>query len=193
MVSRAKNVLLTEQEVTALASASASTPKVIYIQAELERLEYPLIPFAVLQQDPLIAVRRYLERLHQSGDVRGINAVQQLYAAWNSLFKDLKPRQKFSFYAWSSVPGVVSGSLRSVGLMFVIATPGPQHRRWLTTRPILYRGEMVAWCVPIDMQRVETRQVEQVLLSEKNILRFSSSNTWLRTGEVGNWGSAGRR
>jgi hypothetical protein len=113
---------------------------------------------------------------------------KQLYDAWNSLFTELKPEQNFFLYSWAAVPGVSSAILRAMGLAFVIATPGPYHTRWLTTRPVWYQGDVVAWCVPVNMCPVEQVQVERILFAEKSMLRFTSPDTWLQQELAGNQG-----
>src|SRR5581483_2173481 len=77
------------------------------------------------------------------------------------------------------VPGVSSAILQTMGLIFMIATPGPSYTRWLTTRPVWYQGALVVWCVPVDMRHVEQERVEDLLLSEDNMLRFTSAASWL--------------
>jgi hypothetical protein len=178
MILQTKNVLLKKQECAHKQEQTTASPKTVYIQAVLEGLDDPLIPFAVLKHDPLVTVRQYLEKQYQMDDMQGIND-EQLYAAWNSLFTELKSEQNFFLYAWASVPGVSSATLQTMGLVFVIATPGPCYIRWVTTRPVWYHGAQVAWCVPVDMRQTEPEQIERILLSEKNMLLFASSNTWL--------------
>lgn len=182
MVLQAEKVLLqeaqSEREPEQITVAPA--PKTIYIQAPLAGLDYPLIPFAVLQHDPLAAVKHYLEQLYPTTEMQAISE-EQLYDAWNSLFSALKPTQHFFLYAWSSAPGISSAILRAMGLVFVIARPGPYSTRWLTTSPVWHQGSLVAWCVPVDMGPVEDQDhVELILLTKENMLRFSSPNTLLQ-------------
>lgn len=184
MVLQAEKVLLREQtrerrpkQVLTVPEAVNAT-KVIYIQATAAKLDYPLIPFAVLKHDPIAAVRCYLEEQLSLNGGKEIDE-ELLYDAWNSLFAELLPDQQFFLYAWSSVPEVSSAILQTMGLVFTIATPGPLHTRWLTTRPIWHEGELAIWCVPVDMHHVKREWVERVLLSEDNMLHFASADSWL--------------
>ena len=58
-------------------------------------------------------------------------------------------------------------------MTFIIASCGPHHTRWLTTRPVLLdNGDLVAWCVEIDMHAPQFERV--VTLSEANMIRLTA-------------------
>ncbi len=163
------------------AGEEASTgSRVIYIRALMRGLDSALLPFALLKHDPFVAVRDYLvghqQREYEAGlaeENRGIAALAHMRNAWNSVFRELRSDQIFFLCAWSSLPDASMNVVRASGLSFVIATPGVQ--RWLVTRPVWRRNELVAWCESIDTLALPRNVLPEIVLSEQNMLRLKPS------------------
>ncbi len=147
-------------------------PRIMYIRATMQGLEYPLLPFALLKSDPLVEMKQYLRTRPMVtpgvGEMRG---------AWNRPFAGIRLDQLHFIFAWNSVPGTSARVLHAAGLTFAIATCGPFHRRWLTTRPVWCNGELVTWCQAIDMHDIEPNPV--ITLSEANMIRLSAAENAL--------------
>lgn len=157
--------------------AYAAGPRVVYIRALMRGLDSALLPFALLKHDPFVAVRDYLvghEQLKYEGDLaeerRGIAALAHMRNAWNNMFRELRSDQIFFLCAWSSLPGASLNVVRASGLSFVIATPDVQ--RWLITRPVWRRNELVAWCESIDTSTLSRNVLPEIVLTEQNMLRL---------------------
>ena len=141
-------------------------PRVIFIRATMSGLLYPLLPFALLKENPIAEVQQYIKmrnaEMHYSMMVR---------SAWNKPFNAVSSDAIYFVCAWNSIPEATSRTLKAAGMTFIIASCGPHHMRWLTTRPMLLNnGELVAWCVEIDMHAPQFERV--VTLSEANMIRL---------------------
>ncbi len=141
-------------------------PRVIFIRATMSGLLYPLLPFALLKENPIAEVQQYV-KTHNSD----IQHNMMMRSAWNKPFNVVSSDSLYFVGAWNSVPEVTPRTLKAAGMTFVIASCGLHHMRWLTTRPVLLdSGELVAWCVEIDMHAAKFERV--VTLSEENMIRL---------------------
>jgi hypothetical protein len=152
-------------------SRPAWSPQLVHIRATIQGLYQLLIPFAILKSDPIPNFGHFLEtHAHQSEKQSRI--VANTHAAWDELFTSLPDEQLFFLFAWSSCPGASPRVMQTAGLTFVVATPGPELKRWFVTRPIQWQGELVAWCEEIDMHNTNQEQITEILLTEENMLRL---------------------
>jgi hypothetical protein len=140
-------------------------PRVIFIRATMSGLLYPLLPFAMLKENPITEVQQYI-KLHNV-DTRNS---MMMRSAWNKPFNTISSDAIYFVCAWNSVPEATPRTLRAAGMTFIIASCGPHHTRWLTTRPMLRSGELVVWCVEIDMHAPQFERV--VTLSEANMIQL---------------------
>lgn len=154
---------------------SPALPHLVYIKATVRGLHAPIVPFALLYNDPLAEFRQGLELFRRMSGETGALGVGMLRDAWNEQFAELRPEQQFFVYAWSSVQGASPAVAGTSGLLCQVATPGPQQRRWFATRPVWRKGELVAWCQTIDLRTVTADQVTIVTLSEERMLRLVPS------------------
>ena len=147
-------------------------PHLAAIQATVTELDNPLIPFALLKLDPCPAFRQYMETSLQAEEGRQ-NVLCAACEVWKRPFAHLRPEQLFFVFAWSSVAGASPRVVQSSGLVFNIATPGPFQKRWCTTLPLMRRGELVTWCIEIEMSEASQAYVAEVVFSEDNMLRLA--------------------
>ena len=148
-------------------SLTSWSPYIVSIRATVSDLDSPLIPFVVLKHDPLPGFASQREGLQhkQKNDAEVIREI------WNKPLTTLPCEQHFFLLAWSAFPGASPQVASIAGLTFGIATPGPQYRRWITTRAVGYRGEPVAWCVEVDMSSSQEEIIE-ILFTEKRMFRL---------------------
>jgi hypothetical protein len=141
------------------------TPRIVYIRASVTDLDSPLIQFAVLKHDPLPSFysRREGLQYQQEDDSEAIRDI------WNEPLKALPCEQRFFLLAWSALSNPSPRVVSVAGLSFGIATPGPQYKRWITTRAVGYRGELVAWCEMVDMSGAQEEIIE-ALFTEKRMI-----------------------
>ncbi len=143
-------------------------PRIIFIRATMSRILYPLLPFTLLKENPLAEMQQYIEEM---SNVDISNNVM-MRCAWNKPFNDVSSDSIYFVCAWNSMPEATPRTLKAAGMTFVIGSCGPHHKRWLTTRPMLLdNGELVAWCVEIDMHAAQFERV--VTLSEENMIRLT--------------------
>lgn len=141
-------------------------PRVIFIRATMYGLQYPLLPFALLKSDPVAEIQQYM-KLHTVAT----NNSTEMRSIWNKLFMDVLSDQLYFVCAWNSMPEASARTLQAAGMTFVIASCGPYHTRWLTTRPMVRNGELVVWCEAINMHATQFEPV--VTLSEANMIRLA--------------------
>jgi hypothetical protein len=147
--------------------------RIVYIRATVSELDDPLLPFALLKNDPLVDVQKYLDTQYPE---EGIIAIRN---AWNRPFHDLRSDQLFFVCAWSSMEHASARVMQMSGLSFGIASPGPFQKRWLVTRPVWRGDELVAWCEAIETDDASAEAIEEIVLSERNMLRLASLQTVL--------------
>lgn len=152
--------------------ASAGHGRIVSIRATVSNVDYPMIPFAVLRDDPRPAFQQWKETYLHAIEGRE-NALRATCEAWNRAFLSLKPEQLFFVCAWASVPEAPALLVRVSELIFGIATPGPHRKRWCTTRAVSRQGEIVAWCCEIDMRAEASGQMAEVVFSEEHMLRLT--------------------
>ena len=140
-------------------------PRVIFIRATVAGLLYPMLPFIVLKEDPLVKVQQYIKTYNV--DTQNSTLMR---AVWNKSFSTISSEAMYFVCAWNAVPEATPQILKAAGMTFVIGSCGPHHTRWLTTRPMERDGELVAWCVEIDMHATPFERV--VTLSEANMMRL---------------------
>ena len=147
-------------------------PYLAAISATVTGLDDPLIPFALLQHDPCPAFEQYMATplQAQGGEQNMLDTARE---AWMRPFADLRTEQLFFVYAWSSVAGSSPRVVESSGLVFGIGTPGPLQKRWCTTLPMMRQGELVAWCIEIDMSETTSPHIAEVTFSEEYMLRLA--------------------
>ncbi len=141
-------------------------PRVIFIRATMYGLLYPLLPFAMLKDDPIAQVRQYIKLYNID-----TQDSMKMRVAWNKPFSDVLSDQLYFVCAWNSVAEASPRIIQAAGMTFVIASSGLHHKRWLTTRPMLRNGELVAWCEAIDMYAPQFERV--ITLSEANMIRLA--------------------
>ena len=137
------------------------SPRIVYMRADVRHLASPLIPFAVLKNNPLSG-------FHAAQETCLENTPEEIELLWNRPFEAMAEAQQYFLVAWSAVPRVSSQVVSVAELAFGIATPGPYYKRWITTRSANYQGEPVAWCIEVDMLG-EQEEVIEVVLSEGNM------------------------
>src|SRR5579884_3375397 len=149
------------------------SPRVVYIRVTVADLDSPLLPFAVFQTDPLESFRQRLAQ--QDGKVAS-QSIQQL---WDEPFTTLKREQLYFVIGWSAVPGASSRIAGEAGLTFGIANPGPEYARWITTKALRRRGEIVAWCERVNMHGMQEELLE-VVFSEESQIRLESESAFTK-------------
>ncbi len=133
-------------------------PRIVHIRADIAGLDDAAINFALLKSNPFVNFQLLLAQ-----DC----AITQ---AWLTPFSTLRIDQIYFLYAWSSVPNASPRVARLAGLSLVIATPGDDYKRWLTTFPMSRHGRFVAWCIEIDMCYDSEKTVAmEIVLSEENM------------------------
>lgn len=150
--------------------APAGHARIAVIRATVSDVDYPMIPFAMLKDDPRPAFQQWKERYLPT--IEKENALRAACEAWNQAFIALRPEQLFFVCAWASVPDAPALVVQISELLFGIATPGPHRTRWCTTRAVTSQGEPVAWCCEIDMSEEACSQVAEIVFSEENMLRL---------------------
>ena len=150
--------------------SEAWLPRIIQVRTTITLLDTPLIPFAILKNDPIPVVEHYIETYVQSLTTQP--DVQQIaMEAWNKPFTELSRNENFFIYAWSAVQDVTPKVAQQAKLSMGIASPGALYKRWLTTRPVFRQQELVAWCVEIDVREEAKRgQIPEIVLSEENMI-----------------------
>lgn len=149
--------------------SSSFRPRLASIRTTVTGLHDPLLFFALLPVDPVPAFRQFLETNLQPAE-EASSAFNIAGEAWKQPFADLH-RDQFSFVcAWSSVLTAPPRVVQTAQLLFGIATPGLQQKRWLTTLPVMRHDELVAWCVEIDMSEAACASIAEVVLCEENMV-----------------------
>lgn len=149
--------------------ASSFRPRLASIRATVSGLHDPLLFFALLPLDPVPAFQRFLETNSRPAE-EASSALNTAGDAWKRPFADLHRDQLSFVCVWSSVPTAPPRVVQAAQLLFGIATPGPQQKRWLTTLPVMRQDELVAWCIEIDMSEAASASVANVVLSEENMV-----------------------
>lgn len=148
-------------------SSPSWSPYIVNIRATVSDLDSPFISFVVLKHDPLSSFYSQREGLRYKQE----DSSEAIGDIWNKPFTTLPGEQHFFLLAWSAIPGASARVASRVGLTFGIATPGPHYKRWITTRAVGYRGELVAWCEMVDMAGVQEEMIE-VLFAEERMIRL---------------------
>ncbi len=152
--------------------ASAGHARIATIRATVSDVDYPMIPFAMLKDDPRPAFQQWKEAYLAAIEGKE-NVLRAVCEAWNRAFISLKPEQLFFVCAWASVPDAPALVVQVSELLFGIATPGPHRKRWCTTRAVTRQGEPIAWCCEIDMSEEACSQVAEVVFSEENMIQLA--------------------
>ncbi len=151
--------------------ASAGHARIAVIRATVSNVDYPMIPFAMLKDDPRPAFQQWKETYLPT--IEGSeNALRAVCEAWNRAFISLRSEQLFFVCAWASVPDAPALVVQVSELLFGIATPGPHRKRWCTTRAVTRQGKLVAWCCEIDMSEEACNQVAEIVFSEENMIQL---------------------
>lgn len=150
------------------------SPRVVFMQAGVKHLDAPLLPFAVLKDDPCLNfyAQREARRLYTSVE----HAAEIAEELWNQPFNTLAQTQRYFLIAWGAVPHASPHIAPVAELVFGIATPGPYYKRWITTSAVSYQGEPVAWCIEINMLGAQNNSIE-IALTEENMLRLLPGKT----------------
>ena len=74
-------------------------PRVIFIRATMSGLLYPLLPFAMLKENPIVEVQQYI-KMHNV-DTRNS---MMMRSAWNKPFNAVSSDSIYFVCAWNSVP-----------------------------------------------------------------------------------------
>ncbi len=143
-------------------------PRIVYMRADARCLASPVIPFAIFKHNPLPG-------FHAAQETRLENTLEEVESLWNRPFDALTKAQQYFLAAWSAVPHISSRVVAAAELAFGIATPGPYYKRWITTRAVSYREELVAWCIEIDMLG-EQEEVIEIILSKGNMRHLFPSS-----------------
>lgn len=160
------------------------TPRIVQIRTRISVLDSAVIPFAILKKDPLPEFQQNQEKHQQQfEDHSNSNAPLKIRDAWNDSFASLRPDQIFFIHAWSTVANAPKKVVDTAGLYFSIATPGPLYKRWLTTKAVERQGELVVWCVEIDMRCDGEMKTREVVLSEENMIQLMVTTKVLVPGE----------
>ena len=134
-------------------------PRIVHLRADITGLDDATINFALLKYNPLVNFQLQLAQGHTVTE------------SWLAPFSELRIDNIFFLYSWRSVPHASPRLARLSGLSLGIATPGDDYKRWLTTFPLPRHGQLVAWCVEINM-RYDSGKVDamEIVLSEGNML-----------------------
>ncbi len=159
------NMTMQEDNVGEEPQEGCVLPRVIFIRAKMTGLLHPLLPFAVLKENPIEAVQHYIEQYRV--DTSNSDAMRN---AWNKVFHAISSDSIYFVCAWDSVLKASPRMLKASGMTFIIGSCGPHHRRWLTTRPVVRNGKQVMWCIEIDMHASPFERV--VTLSEANMIHL---------------------
>ncbi len=145
------------------------SPRIFCLRATIKNLDAPLLPFAVLKDDPLLNfyAQREARRLYTPVE----HAAKIAEELWNQPFSTLAETQRYFLIAWSSAPRASANIAPVAELVFGIATPGPYYKRWITTSAVSYQGEPVAWCIEINMLGAQNDSIA-IELTEENMLRL---------------------
>ncbi len=147
-------------------------PRIIQVRTTITMLDTPLIPFAILKEDPIPVVEHYIETYVQSPIVQP--DIQKIAMnAWNQPFTELSRNENFFIYAWSAVQDVAPKVAHQAKLSIGIASPGPSYKRWFTTRAVLRQQALIAWCIEIDVSvgsKANGRMISEIVLSEENMI-----------------------
>src|SRR5947209_19387781 len=148
------------------------SPYIVHIRATVSGLDSPIIPFAILKENPLLAFESRLASVEQQAKTQ-TELLTAIIDAWNMPFAALSQEKHFFVYAWSSIPGVSSRVVRAAGLYVGVATPGvsPGYARYVTTRAVQRQGKWVGWCIEIQHEMGEKRAYE-VELGVENMIQF---------------------
>ncbi len=156
-----KNLSTTNEEM----QEACVLPRVIFIRAPVSGMLYHFLPFAVLKENPIEGIQRYIKK--HKVDTQNSSMMRSI---WNTAFHALSSDAIYFVCAMNSIPEATPQMLKAAGMTFVIGSCGPHHKRWLTTRPVERNGELVAWCVEIDMHASQFERV--ITLSATNMIRL---------------------
>ncbi len=155
------------------------SPCIVHVQTTITGLDIPIIPFAVLKENPLHSFEDHLASIEPQTET-STELESAIINAWNTPFIGLDPEKHFFLCAWSSIRGISPRVVQMAGLFVGVATPGvpPTYARYVTTQAVQRQGRWVAWCIPIEMLHDETvkKRVIEVELGEENMVEVASPN-----------------
>ena len=155
-------------------SLSAGSSCIVRIRTTITGLDTPIIPFAVLKENPLHSLEDYLASIEPQTET-STELESAIINAWNTPFIGLDPEKHFFLCAWGSIPGISPRVVQMAGLFVGVATPGvlPTYARYVTTQAVQRQGKWVAWCVPVEMlDEMTGKRVIEVEIGEKNMMQF---------------------
>jgi hypothetical protein len=130
------------------------------------KLEPPVVQVALFHKDPVPGFTTRLKRIGQvcgeqlqaadSGRQKRIRLAQMM-ASWNYGFRDVRGDQ---------VHLLVSGT------RFQLCSNEPAGKRWVVTKCVEAEGEIVSWCLPVELQ---AGNIIEVSLTDENAFDLSAS------------------
>lgn len=158
----------------------------LYPKLDVPGLYPPAVLFSVLESDPRPKFRDQLKRIQektrgQSGDSGSppdarLVRQSQLSVAWDSVFHEVPGDRMGLLFQNQPGPAIAKGTSEaggSVGPAYAVmiksnAQPGT---RWLVTRSTRFKGQLVCWCIPVEL---ETGKTTDVSLSLQNMTVLQS-------------------
>src|SRR6266516_6345524 len=158
---------------------SSWSPCIVHIRTTITGLDTPIIPFAVLKENPLHSLEDHLASIEPQTET-STELESAIINAWNTPFTGLGPEKHFFLCAWSSIPRISPRVVQTAGLFVGVATPGvpPTYARYVTTQAVQRQGRWVAWCIPVEMLQDEPakNRVIEIELGEENMMQVTSLN-----------------
>ncbi len=146
----------------------------------------PAVLFSVLDSDPRPRYRDQLNKMREKSreqvsdsdsplDAR-LMRQSQLSVAWDSVFHEVPGDRIALLFQNQERPGSQQGPPKesgSVGPAYavMIKSNAPPGTKWLATRSTRFKGQLVCWCIPVELEMGKTTDVS---LTMQNMIFLES-------------------
>jgi hypothetical protein len=146
----------------------------------------PAVLFSVLDSDPRPKYSQQLNRMREksrdqnsdSGSPLDARLMRQSQAsvAWDAVFHEVPGDRMTLLFQNPERPGNQSGASKESGsagpvYAVMIKSNAPGGAKWLATRSMRFKDQLVCWCVPVEL---ETGKTTSVTLTVQNMTVLES-------------------
>ena len=146
----------------------------------------PAVLFSVLDSDPRPKYRQQLNRIREKSrdqesdpgspsDAR-LMRQSQSSVAWDAVFHEVPGDRMALLFQNPELPGNQTGATNESGSVgpgyaVMIKSNASAGAKWLVTRSTRFKGQLVCWCIPVEL---ETGKTKGVTLTMQNMTLLES-------------------
>jgi hypothetical protein len=134
----------------------------------------PAVIFSILDSDPRAQYRETLQRMSEKQNQQALELKPPLTpeimrrglvsVAWDTVFHEV-PGDRIALLYRNEARQ--AGSRPVAAYAKAIKSTGPEGTKWLVTRAAQFKGKVVCWCIPVD---VEKGKMADVSLTPQNMI-----------------------